>query len=60
MPFTTRIDMKYAFFALAFFSLGYIIPTFTPVLQIIIAGIVLGFLALVLYVYVDMMARLRI
>ena len=52
--------MKYAFFALAFFSLGYIIPTFTPVLQIIISGIVLGFLALVLYVYVDTMARLRI
>jgi|GEM_PF-1823426 hypothetical protein len=60
MPFITRIDMKYAFSALAFFSLGYVIPTFTPILQIIVAGIVLGFLALVLYVYVDMMAHLRV
>lgn len=52
--------MKYVFFALAFFSLGYVIPTFAPVLQIIIAGLVLGFLALVLYLHLDMMAYLKI
>ena len=60
MPFTIRIDMKYVFFALFFFSLGYAIPTFAPFLQIIVAGAVLGFLALVLYVCVDTMAYLRI
>jgi hypothetical protein len=52
--------MKYFFLALAFFSLGYVIPTFSPFLQLVVAGLVLGVLALVLYVSVETMAYLPI
>lgn len=47
--------MKYLFLTIAFFSLGYVLPTFSPVLQLMIAGMVLLIIALVLYFYVDTM-----
>jgi len=45
--------MKYLFLAIAFFSLGYLIPSFPPVLQFIAAGLTFLLIAFVLYFYVD-------
>lgn len=45
--------MKYFFAAIAFFSIGYVLPTFSPYLQVGVAVGVLLFLAVSLCYYLD-------
>ncbi|WP_187271129.1 hypothetical protein [Neolewinella aurantiaca] len=52
--------MKYVFFAIAFFSLGYVVPTFAPFTQVLIAGLVLGLMPLAFYVYAQTTVSLSI
>jgi len=45
--------MKYFFYAVAFFALGYVIPTFSPFLQILVPVAVILMLAAFVYFIVE-------
>jgi len=45
--------MKYFFAAIAFFSIGYVLPTFSPLIQIVAAFIIVLFLSIAAYYYID-------
>lgn len=52
--------MKYIFLAIAFFALGYVIPTFAPLVQLAVVLVVASVTALVLYFYVETMSRMHL
>jgi hypothetical protein len=52
--------MKYAFLAICFFSLGYALPGFPPVVQLVTAVFVGLLLMLALHFYVNNVAYSRI
>jgi hypothetical protein len=51
--FSKQNTMKYLFAAVAFWSIGYVLPTFSFPVQIVVAFTMLLFLVIAVYYYID-------